>query len=120
MLWTSAGTSGGADASMALMRGLVVPDEQVVAPGLVARVRQVRGEQRVDVTARLERRAHQPHPRLLREPPTLAMVAVLARRHEVVPCVQPAAVARNDVIERQVVRLRPAVLAGVLVTHEDL
>ena len=31
-----------------------------------------------------------------------------------------AAMARDDVVERQVVRLRAAVLAGVLVTDEDL
>src|SRR6188508_2291923 len=104
---------------MELMRGLVVPDEQVVAPGLVAWVGEIRREQRVHVATWLERRAQQAHPRLIHEAAALAVIAVFARSHEVVPRVCAAAMPRNDVIERQVVRLDAAVLAGVLVANED-
>ena len=120
MCSTSAGTSRGAARSMAPMRGLVAPDEEVVAPGLVTRVREVRGEQRVHVTARLEGRPRKPHPRLVGEPPALSVVAVLARCNQVVPRVRAAAVTRNDVVQGQIVRLRAAVLARVLVAEEDL
>ncbi len=98
----------------------VVTEEEIVAPGLVTRVGQVRREERVDVAARLERRPLQAHARLIDELAALAMVAVLARGNEVVPGVHAAAVARDDVVERQVVRRRAAVLAGVLVADEDL
>ena len=59
-------------------------------------------------------------PCLLRRLAPLAVVARLARRDEVVPGVGPAAVARHDVVEREVVRLPTAVLAGVAIAAEDL
>src|SRR3990172_6563765 len=62
-----------------------VSEEEVAPPGLVARVGQVRREERVDVAARLLRRPQQPHARLLREAAALAVVAGLAGGHEVVP-----------------------------------
>src|SRR5262245_37590058 len=105
---------------MERLAGLVVPDEQVVAPPFVARVREIPSEERVDVAAWLERRTCQAHARFLGQTAALAVIAVLARSNEVVPCVGSAAMARDDVIERQVVRLRSAVLAGVLVADEDL
>src|SRR4051794_9531790 len=94
-------------------RSLVAAEEEVGPPGLVALVRQVGREERVQVAARLERRPQQPNARLLRRLAALAVVARLARRDEVVPGVGTAAVARQDVIERQVGRHATAVLAGV-------
>ena len=58
--------------------------------------------------------------RLLGRPAALAVVARLARRHEVLPRVAAAAVAREHVVEGEVVRLPAAVLAGVAVAAEDL
>jgi hypothetical protein len=60
------------------------------------------------------------HARFLGQPPTLAVIAVLAGGDEVVPGVSAPTMAGNDVIESQVVRLRAAVLACVLVADEDL
>ena len=83
-------------------------------------VGQVRGEQRVDVAARLERRAEQAQARLVEQLAALAVVARLARRDEVLPGVPAATVAGDDVVEGQVVRLAAAVLAGVPVAGEHL
>ena len=85
---------------------LVAAEEQVGPPGLVAVVGEVRREQRVQVASRLERRPEQPDPRLLGRLAALAVVARLAGRDEVVPGVRPAAVARQDVVQRQVVAPR--------------
>ena len=105
----------------ALLRPRSVPtQEQVGAPRLVALVGEVRREQRVDVAARLERRPVQPQPRLLERLAALPVVARLAGGDEVLPGVAAAAMARDDVVERQVVRLAAAVLAGVPVAGEDL
>src|SRR6266550_2409794 len=101
-------------------RRSVPPQEQVVPPRLVALVREVRREQRVDVAARLERRTMKSEAHLLEEVAALAMVARLAGRDEVLPGVAAAAMARDDVVEGQVVRLAAAVLAGVPIAGEDL
>src|SRR5262249_25968969 len=95
-------------------------EEEVRPPGFVAGVLEVRREPRVDVAARLERRPEEPDPGLLGRPPTLAVVARLACGDEVLPRVTAAAMAGQDVVEREVVRLAPAVLAGVPVAAEDL
>src|SRR3990172_2753866 len=109
---TGAGALTGANGSIELVLGRsVLAEEEIVAPGLVARVGKVRREQGVDVAARLERGVQQAHARLIHQPATLAVVAVLARRDEVVPGVRAAAVARDDVVKGQVVRLCAAVLA---------
>ena len=88
------------------------PRNRYVAPGLVALVGEVRREQRVEVAARLERRAEQPEARLLERLAALAVVARLAGGDEVLPRVAAATMARHDVVERQVVRLAAAVLAA--------
>ena len=64
--------------------------------------------------------ALEPDPRLLERLAALAVVARLARGDEVLPGVAAAAVARDDVVEGQVVGLAAAVLAGVAVAREDL
>ena len=66
-------------------RLLVAAQEQVVAPGLVAVVREVGREHRVQVAARLERRAEQPHASFLGRLAALPVVARLAGGDEVVP-----------------------------------
>jgi hypothetical protein len=101
-------------------RPRVAAQEPVRPPGLVAVVRAVRREQRIDVTARLERRADESHPGLLEELAALAVVTALAGRDEVVPGVAAAAVARHDVVERQVVGRSTAVLARMAVAGEHL
>src|SRR5439155_10989336 len=102
-------------------QGRSVPSqEQVCPPGLVALVREVRGENRVDVAARLERRAMEPEAGLLDRLAALAVVAARAGGDEVLPGVPAAAMTRDDVVERQIMRLPPAVLAGVAVAGEDL
>jgi hypothetical protein len=83
-------------------------------------VREVRREQRVDVAARLERRAEQPQPGLLERLAALAVVAGLARGDEVLPRVTAAAMPRHDVVEGHVVGLPAAVLAGMPVAGEHL
>ena len=95
---------------------LVAAEEQVVPPGLVAFVGEIRREQRVQVAARLERCPEQADARLLRRLAALAVVARLARSHEVVPGVGPTAVPRADVVKRQVVGDSPAVQCAVSVT----
>ena len=62
----------------------------------------------------------QPEARLLERLAALAVVARLAGGDEVLPGVAAAAMARHDVVERQVVGLPAAVLAGVAVAGEDL
>src|SRR5689334_18289866 len=62
----------------------------------------------------------QTHARLVEQLAALAMVAVLAGGDEVVPGVGAATVARDHMVEGQVMRLGAAVLAGVLVADEDL
>ena len=74
----------------------VLAEEEIVAPGLVARVVQIRGEERVHVAARLKGWPLQSHAGLIDELAALAMVAVLARRHEVIPRVLTAAVAARS------------------------
>src|SRR4051794_226957 len=58
--------------------------------------------------------------RLLERLAALAVIARLARGDQVLPCVAPTAVARDHVIEGQVVGLASAVLAGVAIACEDL
>ena len=58
--------------------------------------------------------------RLLERLAALAVVAALAGGDEVLPGVTAPAMARHHVVERQVVRLPAAVLAGVTVTAEHL
>ena len=58
--------------------------------------------------------------RFLRCVAGLAVVAGLAGRDDVRPLVGAAAVAREDVVERQVSRLLAAVLARVAVAQEDV
>src|SRR5947209_16121339 len=48
------------------------------------------------------------------------MIAATARAHQVLPAVLTAAVARYNVVEREIVGLDPAVLTRVVVAHEDL
>src|SRR5687768_6556558 len=98
----------------------VPAEEQVRPPRLVLLVRHVRAEQGVDVAARLERGPDQAQARLLGRLPALAVVAGLAGSDEVLPRVAAAAVARQDMIERQVVRAGAAVLAEMPVAQEDL
>src|SRR6185369_11008939 len=98
----------------------VPAQEQVRPPGLVVLVGKIWREHRVDVAARLERWPGQPESGLLEGLTALPVVARLARGDEVLPGVPAAAMAGHDVIERQVVALAPAVLAGVAVTGEDL
>src|SRR6187397_404502 len=97
----------------------VSTQEQVRPPRLVSFVRQVRGEQRVDVVARLVRRTVEPEPRLLERLAALAVVARLAGGDEVFPGVTAAPMAGHDVVEREVVGLPAAVLARVAITAED-
>ena len=94
--------------------------EQVIPPRLVAGIDEVRREQGVDVAAWLARRAQQAHPCLVHGLAALAMVAGLARRHEVVPRMGAATVPGVDVVQGQLHALASAVLAHVAVTREDL
>src|SRR5688500_8181920 len=48
------------------------------------------------------------------------MIARAASAHQVVPCVPATAVPRHHVVERQLLGLRAAVLAGVVVAQKDL
>jgi hypothetical protein len=48
------------------------------------------------------------------------MVAVLAGSDQVVPVVLAASIARDDVVEGELSRAMAAVLAGVVVTEEDI
>ena len=59
-------------------------------------------------------------PGLVERLAALAVVAGLARGDQVLPAVGATAVARHHVVERQVVGLAAAVLAGVPVAREDL
>src|SRR3990172_7752008 len=82
---------------------------------------EVRVDDVVVADARLSGLAHELHLRLLRGTAGLAVVTGLAGGDEVVPGVATAAVARHDVIEREIALAVPAaVLAGVAVAVEDL
>ena len=100
--------------------GSVVAWRQIVAPGLVAGVRQVRCVHRVRVAPWLDRPAQQAHAGLVGHPPALAVIAVAAGRDEVVPAVAAATMARHDMVEREPRDLPAAVLARVPVADEDL
>ena len=65
-------------------------------------------------------RAKETQAGLLERLATLAVVARLARGDEVLPGVSATPMARNDVVEGQVVGLAAAVLAGMPVAREDL
>jgi hypothetical protein len=64
----------------------------------------------------------QPHPRLFRRAPPLQAIALQASANDVLPGREPAARARDDMIQVQVAsRLPdPTVLARVAVAHEDV
>src|SRR5437773_9799522 len=64
------------------------------------------------------RRAEELHLRFGERAPALLVIAVAARRDDVLPGVLPAAVAWHHVVERQVVPPLAAVLAGVVVALE--
>src|SRR5690606_13773985 len=66
------------------------------------------------------RLAPEVHARLLGRAVALARVARLAAGHDVLPRGGPAAAARHDVVEGQVVRVPAAVLADVVVAPEDV
>src|SRR5579884_1392389 len=97
---------------------LLLPARDELPPLRVAV--QVLVEEVVAARAWLERRAPQRHPRLLQRLATLAVVAGAAGAHQVVPGVRPAAVARDEMVERQLLGLRPTVLASEVVAEKDL
>jgi len=68
------------------------------------------------------RRAGKFHPRFLRRPIALSVIAVMAAGDQVLPCGFPGARARNDVVERQFARGQRlvAILARVPVAHENV
>jgi hypothetical protein len=69
---------------------------------------------------RPERVPPQAHARFFKCAAALAMVAVFAGRHEVLPDVLAAEAARHDMIERQVTALCAAVLTGMVVALQDV
>ena len=69
--------------------------------------------------ARRAWRLYQLHVGLFRRPPRFFPIAVHAGAHHVLPAVRAAPVARHHVVQRQVLALRPAVLAGIPVPVED-
>jgi len=58
--------------------------------------------------------------RFLRRAPGLAVVAQLAGGHDVLPIVATPTMAREDVVQRQVSRLLPAVLTGKAIAQENV
>src|ERR1035437_7879162 len=118
---TGAGISSwGSLAASSPPRPASVAKEKVRAPALVAFFAQIRGEDGIDIAARLDRSARQPELRFVEELAALAVVAGLASGDEVLPAVGAAAVARHDVIEGEVAGLAAAVLAGIAIAAENL
>ena len=72
-----AGAAARASRRRRLRRPSVRAEEEIVAPGFVARVGEVRGEERVHVAAWLEGRTQQAHARLFGQAAALAVVAAL-------------------------------------------
>lgn len=68
---------------------------------------------------RLCRFALEMHLRLLRVASAFAAVAGRAGGNEIIPFVSAAFVARDDVIDGEVLSLSPAVLAGVIIAPEN-
>jgi len=62
----------------------------------------------------------QPHPSLGQHPPALAMIAGRAGRSHIGPNMPAAQVPRHNMINRQVVGMLAAVLAGFMVAPEHL
>src|SRR5712691_3248551 len=91
---------------------LVQADE--LRPGALARTH-VGRVQVLRRRRRPDRLAPQAHPRLGERAPALAVIAGLAGGDDVFPDVLATAVARDHVVEREVVAPAAAVLAGVLV-----
>lgn len=72
------------------------------------------------VRQRSARNDPQPHAGFLRCSVALLHVALQASCHDVVPCVDTAAGSRDDVIDGQVRSSNAAVLAGVIVSVENI
>src|SRR5438270_12002576 len=68
---------------------------------------------------RPERRPGEHHARFRQRAPALLVIAALARRHDVLPRVLAAAMARDHMIESEIVAALAAVLTGVVVADED-
>jgi len=99
-------------------RGLELPAFEIGSPILINS--QMRAKQIGGVCRWFARDAHQDHARLPQRPPPFSQVACGASRHEVGPTVVAPSVARGNVVNREVTRVRAAILAHVLISPKDL
>ncbi len=97
----------------------LVPFRQLLLP-FGADVRVVGGYVEKPGDTRLYGFGLQPHASFLRRSARLLSVAGRAGADDVLPGVRPVAVARYHVVERQVPCLLAAILAGVVITFENL
>jgi hypothetical protein len=68
----------------------------------------------------MKRFTNEPHARFLRCSAGLAVIAALAGRHQVFPCVSAASVSRYYMVDRELMHLLTAIHAREMIALEDL